>query len=79
MRSSASRFAFISGMPIQPSTAPTHQGRGERPSASRKFSVLIESRSVPQITRARRLGAGRSTASADPASIAAPDTLPTNP
>lgn len=65
-------LAFISGMEIHPSTAATHQTGSECPSASRKFSVLIENSRALQITRTRLFGAGSSETSKLPASMASP-------
>ena len=74
VRNSVSRFAFISGIVIQPNAAPTHHTGSVCPNARKKFSVLMEIRSVLQITRTRLLGAGEKVEITLPISMVMPVT-----
>ena len=59
-------------MGSQPSTAPTHHTGMLCPSASRKFSVLMETSSALQMTRVRLFGAGKSETITLPMTMASP-------
>ena len=65
-------LAFITGILIQPKTAPTSQTGTDLPKARKKFSVLIEINSVLQIMRTRLFGAGIDEAITLPRSSAIP-------